>query len=551
MPYLAPWLLKGFIESSSQHRVDCIDLDVRYRKCVWTGEAFDSLPAHLLSEGQLGQVSIIKAWGPVAYAAMREQRIYAEDCRKLLGDANAILSWSEQVESGISRALGAREQLLPDAYESWPALLKGWEPGVLSRFLSRELRAIDLTGYGAIGFSCSYLEQLPVCLLLAQLIRSLGWNGKLIIGGSGFTHILHEANKDLSFWTDLDYGIPYEGELTLLSVLDGLESGDFTFLSENVVYTNDRKHILYKNNIRARPAVHAAPDFEGLEDAYPTPEVIYPLLTSKGCYWGKCAFCTHHEGYGQGYSPGRNDVIRKSIVDIAARGGRCFYFVDEALPATKIRFFAKLFDELKLQGKLTAPTWMAECRVERYTTDLDFLKMLYNSGCRLLINGMETGSPRVMGLMKKGVELARAREYLSLCRSAGLQTGWMFFIGFPGETAQEAIDTVQLIRDCKDDLDFTTVGTFSVERGSPLWNDPSSYGIREILGIDDPYRVSFDYVDASGNLRTRSDLKETLGLILKSYPDVADRFSAIVDRSCGLFFTKDAFLSGSEQRAQV
>ena len=40
------------------------------------------------------------------------------------------------------------------------------------------------------------------------------------------------------------------------------------------------------------------PDFDGFPlDHYFVPERIIPYLATRGCYWGRCTFCDHGQGY--------------------------------------------------------------------------------------------------------------------------------------------------------------------------------------------------------------------------------------------------------------
>ena len=40
------------------------------------------------------------------------------------------------------------------------------------------------------------------------------------------------------------------------------------------------------------------PDFEGFPlDSYFVPVRILPYLATRGCYWGRCTFCDHGQGY--------------------------------------------------------------------------------------------------------------------------------------------------------------------------------------------------------------------------------------------------------------
>lgn len=49
------------------------------------------------------------------------------------------------------------------------------------------------------------------------------------------------------------------------------------------------------------------PDFDGLPlEKYFVPTKILPYLATRGCYWGRCEFCDHGEGYTAGYRSKRS-----------------------------------------------------------------------------------------------------------------------------------------------------------------------------------------------------------------------------------------------------
>ena len=44
-------------------------------------------------------------------------------------------------------------------------------------------------------------------------------------------------------------------------------------------------------------------------DLYFSPELILPIMASRGCYWRKCAFCDHSHVYGNRYAPRNNERV--------------------------------------------------------------------------------------------------------------------------------------------------------------------------------------------------------------------------------------------------
>jgi anaerobic magnesium-protoporphyrin IX monomethyl ester cyclase len=70
------------------------------------------------------------------------------------------------------------------------------------------------------------------------------------------------------------------------------------------------------------------PDFDGLPlDKYLSPVRVLPLQSSRGCYWGRCAFCTHSLGYGKRYQPRQPAKVAADIRQLKERYGvRYFAF---------------------------------------------------------------------------------------------------------------------------------------------------------------------------------------------------------------------------------
>jgi hypothetical protein len=297
------------------------------------------------------------------------------------------------------------------------------------------------------------------------------------------------------------------------------------------------REIVYRQDLLGRPKVHATPDFGDLRPDYPTPQTIYPLLTAKGCYWGRCGFCTHHEGYGQGYHRINDDVFERSLSGLLDRGARHFYFVDEAIPPRTFRSFVERFSELRHQDPPVDVAWMAEARLEKSLVSRAAVEDLVTSGCRLLVNGVESAVQRVLDRMRKGIDIELVAEHARLCvEVGGVRVGWMFFIGFPGESDDEAAETVAFIHRHRDVVDFAGIGTFGLERDSPIWCSPADFSVRQIHDTARPYRLEFDFdLDDGTHVRT-ADLPGRLRRLVAAHPGVDAVLERAVDRALVMFF---------------
>jgi Radical SAM superfamily len=179
-------------------------------------------------------------------------------------------------------------------------------------------------------------------------------------------------------------------------------------------------------------------------------------------------------------------------------------------------------------------TWTAEARVEaKYTRDT--ARFLADSGCRLLVAGIETGSKRVSALMAKGIDVDQVARWARDCRTVGILTGWMFFTGFPTETEDERLETFKFIRANRFVVDFASVGVFELYRGAPAYEMPARFGIKTIHCCGAPYMLAHDYTTRDGEISTFSTRKADRDALLRRNADMKPIFAGAFDRLLSLF----------------
>ena len=116
-------------------------------------------------------------------------------------------------------------------------------------------------------------------------------------------------------WEWFDTAVVYEGESAYLQLTEAVESGgDFSKLP-NLIY-KDEYGIHVNTEVCAETLSELPPpDFDGLPlEKYFVPHLILPYLATRGCYYGRCTFCDHFQGYVEGFRTKQVDQItwRKS-----------------------------------------------------------------------------------------------------------------------------------------------------------------------------------------------------------------------------------------------
>ncbi len=536
MPYLAPYALKGYVERHSKHSVTCVDLNVSFFHLLWTGVFVESY-ANDISPLERNSRLIAEAvhhHGHDSWSQLRNLSLYRDGRLEAIGSHHFMLRKAVELARELDLARGVPRDVLPPGKLTWRTYLPSFRRSIEYAFLQKELYKLNLSAYDVVGISLAYMDQVPYGLLVAEEAKRISKRVKVVVGGNALTHLLHNVQQDPSFFHSLDFGIPFEGEITFLELLHSIESSAPTQTLRNILSIVDGR-VRYEQDFNSRARAEVLPDFGDLHHLFPTPHPIYPLLTSKGCYWGKCTFCTHHEGYGEGYFPFSEQNLRQNVLQFTANGMSYFYFVDEALPPKAVYRFAGIMDNVQQQRGVQF-RWMAECRIERTSANIEYVDRLQRSGCRFLISGIESGSPRVLSMMKKGVDLECVSRFAELCDAANIWTAWMFFVGFPGETEEEAQQTLSFLRDNANRVDFASIGSFSLERGSPIWDNPDTFGITVLSGQKRTYQLVYDYECAQSRRAVgRIDAKERLSSLLHRNADLIPLFKALPERCIPVF----------------
>ena len=198
------------------------------------------------------------------------------------------------------------------------------------------------------------------------------------------------------------------------------------------------------------------------------------LTMAHGCYWGKCTFCDVSLDYIKIYEP----IVASTLVDrmeelIAQTGEKGFHFVDEAAPPALMRELA-----LEILRRKLSVTWWTNIRFEKSFTQ-DLCRLLKASGCVAISGGLEVASDRLLALIQKGVTVEQVARVTSYFTEAGIMVHAYLMYGYPTQTEQETIDSLEMVRQMFE-LGIIQSGfwhQFALTAHSPIGHNPDAYGI--------------------------------------------------------------------------
>lgn len=107
----------------------------------------------------------------------------------------------------------------------------------------------------------------------------------------------------------------------------------------------------------------------------------------------------------------------------------------------------------------------------------EMLQAMHRAGCVSVAYGIESGSPRILKILNKPIDLDKTREVLRWTKEAGMRTRGFFIIANPGETLAEMQETVDYMLSA--DLDDAWLACFTPFPGSACYRDIDKWGTYE------------------------------------------------------------------------
>jgi radical SAM superfamily enzyme YgiQ (UPF0313 family) len=261
----------------------------------------------------------------------------------------------------------------------------------------------------------------------------------------------------------IDYAIMGEGEITLyelvtsngknLHKIDGLG-----WKKANRIIINKPRALI--EDLSSLPD----PDYEALPlEAYTQPSSMLvrdcfisgvAIFTSRGCPFN-CIYCASK------YILGRKiryidpvKVVNQIERLVEKHNINGFYIMDDTFTLKKehvMRFCQEIIDR-----KLDL-IWGAETRVS--LIDDEMIRKMKEAGCVQMDFGVESGSDRILGVLRKGTTAKEIIRAFDLCNKYKIRTLSMLLIGSPTETKEDVEQTIRLIKRIKPssvDVNITT-----------------------------------------------------------------------------------------------
>ena len=343
---------------------------------------------------------------------------------------------------------------------------------------SNENYSFDFSNYDIVGFS------IPSSVVYS-LVRKVKENSRisedslLLAGGIHATLYPEQVLNELG----VDVVCVGEAEETLKEILEKYPLRSFSgikgvaYKENNEFITSESREPISDLDTIPFPARHLMPteDIVMNNRLSDTNLKTTFVLCSRGCP-SACNFCGKQEKKVR-YRSGEN--IKNELELLKKQYGiEGFCIPDENFMSSraKVKEICKSVKPLGLK-------WSSLSRID--ALDAKTLEILSDSGCIELKFGMESGSQEMLDAMNKKITVEQIKKTVALTHNAGIKAKGFIIHGFPGENMKTTTETINLLKDLKDNLRRPTVFRFAPLPGSPAFKNHKEFGLHLPTNTDD------------------------------------------------------------------
>ncbi len=306
--------------------------------------------------------------------------------------------------------------------------------GAISKHLTRDTLCV--------GISSMTGTQIRYGLKAAEWTRQNAPDLPIVWGGNHPTLLPEQTARH----TLVDIVVMGEGEVTFRRLVDAFKAGrDWKAVSNIAFKTGDEVAVQGAGYDFVDPGASPELPYDLIDvENYVSGNLLFghkvrslPFITSSGCPYG-CTFCCQPVLSNRKWRRMDPDQVAARTLALKER-----YRLDA------IEFHDEEFFVDRKRGAMIAERiggafdWYAQTRMDDLL-DID-LARLERCGMRSLQLGLESGSNRVLAMVKKQETAEQYRAANAALARTGIQATYNFMMGFPTETEEELRATVSLV----------------------------------------------------------------------------------------------------------
>lgn len=190
------------------------------------------------------------------------------------------------------------------------------------------------------------------------------------------------------------------------------------------------------------------------------------ILTSRGCPWSRCRFCCQIWNREIRYRSAENVI--GELKQIYNMGFKSVAIYDD-------EFFSLKKRDLKICEGLKDLDMSYRCLTRSNLVTDEIAKVASYTGCSEILLGIESGSDKILKIIRKGITKERHKKAIKILKENGIKVKALFMVGLPGESYETIEETRRFIEETRPDICEFTI--YTPYPNSDIWDSPQTYDI--------------------------------------------------------------------------
>ena len=388
-------------------------------------------------------------------------------------------------------------------------------------FIDFCVNSVDWSRFGVIGFSVVF-QQTLASIALARALKERYPETPIIMGGATFEDDI--AEEIMKGCPQVDLIHCGDADETLPKTIRRLSNKESLAGMPGVMW-RDKDQIKYAGRAPNLSDMNKTPvpDFdeyfyarkEGGYGRYNSAqEVLLPIETARGCWWGvknHCTFCGLNRAGMEFRSKSVDNVIQQ-LDQLSERYGILdFNAIDNIIEP---EYISKLFTQLSEANSDLRLHYEVRPSLSRAQ-----LKLMRQGGLFSIQPGVESFSTHILKLMRKHTTGMRNLELIKWSTYYGINNLYNILLRFPGETLEDYRAQCDVISKIHHFQAPWAVAKARADRGSPMYNEPETQSVSRLVHSAcynylypkdrfDLNRVSYYFEHEMGNTLTDDEYEE-------------------------------------------
>jgi len=361
------------------------------------------------------------------------------------------------------------------------------------RFIDFCVDSVDWSRFVLIGFSLVF-QQLLASVALARALKARHPSLPIIFGGAALEDDI--AEQVVRGCPQVDYVFCGDAEISLRDVIQGIFDETPVSGLQGLMSRDDKGQVIFGGraaNLRDLNTT-PVPDFDeyfyartesGYAQYSPHGDVLLPIETARGCWWGvkhHCTFCGLNRA-GMEFRAKEPEQVIDMLESLSRRYGRLdFNAIDNIMaPEYTEQLFGKLAEaksDIRLHYEIRPHFKRGQ------------LARMRTGGLVSVQPGIESFSTHLLKLMKKHSTGMRNLELMKWCTYYGINNLYNILVGFAGEKPADYRMQCEVIAKIPHFQPPYAIAKARADRGSPMFTEPDQHGVGRLRPAD-CYRYIF------------------------------------------------------------